>query len=192
MHPSWITQSIKRMGRALGALVFPPPPLKFRTAGFPQYGFKREIRTATFDGARGRLICGASPGPCLLWPRRASVKLSGGRSPERSRPEALGSPAGYAVPPGLGLLRPHVSLSAPLLGLSASSRRVCVRPARPDGEPRGSPIYSACLSSRAAFRTPADRTVAPGCSFTARSGLRLICTGSASAVAPSPILRCLA
>ena len=22
---------------------FPPPPLKFRTAGFPQYGFKQEF-----------------------------------------------------------------------------------------------------------------------------------------------------
>src|SRR5713226_10381813 len=28
---------------ALIAHVFPSPPLKFRTAGFPQYGFKREV-----------------------------------------------------------------------------------------------------------------------------------------------------
>jgi hypothetical protein len=34
-------------------LGFLPPPLKFRTAGFPQYGFKREIRTATFAALRG-------------------------------------------------------------------------------------------------------------------------------------------
>ena len=40
---SWVTQSIKRMRRALRASVFSPPPLKFRTAGFPQYGFKREF-----------------------------------------------------------------------------------------------------------------------------------------------------
>ena len=127
MHPSWITQSIKRMGRALGALVFPPPPLKFRTAGFPQYGFKREIRAMTFVGQHTRLIHRASPGPCPLWPRRACVLLGGGRSPGHSRPEALGSPAGYVVPPGLGLLRPHVPLSAPLLGLSSSSRGVFTR-----------------------------------------------------------------
>ena len=28
--------------------VFPRPPLKFRTAGFPQYGFKRTFKPATF------------------------------------------------------------------------------------------------------------------------------------------------
>ena len=28
--------------------VFPQPPLKFRTAGFPQYGFKRTFKPATF------------------------------------------------------------------------------------------------------------------------------------------------
>ena len=45
---------------------------------------------------------------------------------------------------------------------------------------RGSPIYSACLCPRAVFRTPMDPAVALGCFFTARSGLRRICTGSAS------------
>ena len=42
------------------------------------------------------------------------------------RPEALGSPAGYAVPPGPRLLRPHEPLSASPPGLSVSSRRVFV------------------------------------------------------------------
>ena len=47
------------------------------------------------------------------------------------RPEALGSPAGYAVPPGLRLLRPHEPLSASPPGLSISSRRVfALRPDR--------------------------------------------------------------
>src|SRR6266487_1048282 len=120
--------SIKRLGDALGPLVFPPPPLKFRTAGFPQYGFKRDIRATTFAEFHPRLIRGASPSPGPLWPRRACVLLGGGRSPEHSRPEALGSPAGYVVPPGLCLLRPHVPLSAPLSGLFSSSRRVSSRP----------------------------------------------------------------
>ncbi len=41
------------------------------------------------------------------------------------RPEALGSPGGYAVPPGHCLLRPHEPLSASPSGLSSfSSRRV--------------------------------------------------------------------
>ncbi len=63
--------SIKRLGDALEPLVFPPPPLKFRTAGFPQYGFKRDTRATTFAEPKARLILGASPGPCPLWPRRA-------------------------------------------------------------------------------------------------------------------------
>jgi hypothetical protein len=41
-----------------------------------------------------------------------------------ARPEALGSPAGYAVPPGLCLLWPHEPLSVSPPGLSISSRRV--------------------------------------------------------------------
>ena len=54
---------------------------------------------------------------------------------------------------------------------------------------RGSPICSACPFLRAAVRTPADRAAARGCSFAARSGLRHLCTGSASASPPSPALR---
>jgi hypothetical protein len=44
----------------------------------------------------------------------------------RFRPEALGSPVGYVVPPGLCLLWPHEPLSASPPGLSISSRRVFV------------------------------------------------------------------
>ena len=51
----------------------------------------------------------------------------------RFRPEALGSPAGYAVPPGLRLLRPHAPLSASPPGLSVSSRRVFVLRSDRDG-----------------------------------------------------------
>jgi len=47
--------------------------------------------------------------------------------------------------------------------------------------PRGSPIYSAFPSHRAASRTPADRTTAHGCCFVARHSLRPIRKGSASA-----------
>lgn len=46
---------------------------------------------------------------------------------------------------------------------------------------RASPIYSVCLSLRAAFRTPAFRTAACDCSFTARTGLNHLCTGLAPA-----------
>ena len=56
--------SIKRMGDALAAPVFPPPPLKFRTAGFPQYGFKQEfdhdLREPKFL-IHGQKPCSSSP-----------------------------------------------------------------------------------------------------------------------------------
>ena len=42
-------------------------------------------------------------------------------------------------------------------------------------------------SLRAAFRTPADRTVALGCFFTARFGLPHLCTGSASTNPRAPV-----
>ena len=98
-------------------IVFSPPSLKFRTAGFPQYGFKREVRRDL------------RPGDALTYTRRQCVRgkpmvLADKRSapsPTRSRPEALGSPAGYVVRPGRRLLWPHPSHSWPAHGLFASS-----------------------------------------------------------------------
>jgi hypothetical protein len=40
---------------------FLPPPLKFRTAGFPQYGFKREVRMTTFAALWGDLYVALAP-----------------------------------------------------------------------------------------------------------------------------------
>ena len=54
-----------------------------------------------------------------VWTRRSETEVASGSSgtsavcTERFRPEALGSPAGYAVPPGQRLLWPHPSLSVP-------------------------------------------------------------------------------
>jgi hypothetical protein len=55
-----------------------------------------------------------------LWPRRA---CRAGVIPGRSCPEALGSPAGYHVPPGLRLLWPHPSHLLPSDALLSSSVR---------------------------------------------------------------------
>jgi hypothetical protein len=53
--------------------VVPSPPLKFRTAGFPQYGFKREVDADLHEFTKRESILydaqvrdGQS-----LWPRRA-------------------------------------------------------------------------------------------------------------------------
>ena len=112
---------------------FPAPPLKFRTSGFPQYGFKPE-----FDHDLRQCHQGLSAGPTYTsdsmtytWPRvRSAIPCgpqacwSGSRYHGPSGPEALGSPVGSAVPPGHRLLWPHPTLSAPPTGLFPSSRRV--------------------------------------------------------------------
>src|SRR5438874_1422990 len=57
---------------ALVKSVFPPPSLKFRTAGFPQYGFKSDLGYNLRRRAHTRrLICGQKSRLC------APVALSG-------------------------------------------------------------------------------------------------------------------
>jgi len=103
--------------------VFSPPPLKFRTAGSPQYGFKRELgddlRQVTPLGlyvTKVRVVRAVAAGHKG---RHRSPGLPA--SSRRSRPEALGSPAGYVVRPGHGLLWPHPSHSSPFGALFPSS-----------------------------------------------------------------------
>jgi hypothetical protein len=55
--------------------------------------------------------------------------------------------------------------------------------------PSGSPICAACLSLRAAVRTPVDPMAACGRCFAIGASLRLIRTGSASTMPPSPVPR---
>ncbi len=115
--------SIKRLGgRTCDFGMFPPPPLKFRTAGFPQYGFKLDIshgdlrqrnaRPLAQDTHRHRtnanLYAITRPPQAPLWSLRTRYR---GPLPGRSSPAALGSPAGCVVLPGHRLLWPHPSLS---------------------------------------------------------------------------------
>jgi hypothetical protein len=103
-----------------------------------------------------------------------------------SRPEALGSPAGYSVPPGHRLLRPHPRLWSPPADL-CFIRRVFVAQLLSHGEARGSPIYSACLYPRAALRTPVDCAIAPDCYFIAHTSLRHFRIGSAPTYPQNPV-----
>jgi len=57
----------------------------------------------------------------LMAPKGKNPKVWRRRIPRQSCPEALGSPAGYVVRPGQGLLWPHPSHSPPAVGLFASS-----------------------------------------------------------------------
>jgi hypothetical protein len=119
-----------------------------------------------------------SEGSCLIrsrppWrPSGAPHVLLG-----RSSPEALGSPTGCVVPSGLCLLWPHPSLwSSPADLLFFDRRGRFGSPRRT----RGSPIYSACLSLRAVFRTPVDPAAALDCYLTADTELHPFRRGSLS------------
>jgi hypothetical protein len=148
-------------------LTFPAPPLKFRTVGFPQYGFKRKIplRPSPVDLEIKRMTripsiptnlyaasCPPIPSPVAL----CLQVLQGGLF----RPEALGSPAGYVVPPGLRLLRPHEPLSASPPGLSVSSRRVFVLRSDRD-RPREVPQFTPRVSPTVPSSVPRHSDGAP-------------------------------
>jgi hypothetical protein len=66
---------------------------------------------------------GRSSRVSLLAPKGKHLAVWHSRSPVRSCPEALGSPAGYVVRPGPRLLWPHPSHSSSPDGLFASSLR---------------------------------------------------------------------
>lgn len=93
---------------ALASPVFPSPPLKFRTVGFPQYGFKPDSAIATFALAS---LYATTCTPAHHTGPAAQCRQPGCRTCTPG-PEALGSPAGCVVPPGRRLLWPHPSLSA--------------------------------------------------------------------------------
>ena len=62
MASSRITQGPLSVCETRLAIVFPRPSLKFRTAGFPQYGFKREVRRDLRRGRPGLYVT-----PVCLW-----------------------------------------------------------------------------------------------------------------------------
>ena len=94
---------------------FPLPPLKFRTAGFPQYGFKPVLAPATFTSSglpayRPSLSAGRLP---ALFPPSAGLELL----LPSTGPVALGSPSGCIVRSARRLLWPHLRLCWPPNGL---------------------------------------------------------------------------
>jgi len=100
--------------------MFPPPSLKFRTLGFPQYGFKRvfrpDLRPLLRTYTRLKLMSQASIAQRGIFLRHPLT--------QQSRPEALRYSAGYVVPQNPTLLWPHPKLSTPPTGLFSSSKWV--------------------------------------------------------------------
>jgi hypothetical protein len=156
--------------RTRGAPVFLPPPLKFRTAGFPQYGFKREIRVATFAVPRSDLYAALAPALAPYGPEGHVCCWAGAvlRSALIHRPLArqrvLLSRQVFAY---YGLIRAS-RLLPPIYGLDDG---VFALPFGPGGTREGPQFTLPISFFRAVFRTPADRAIALGCFFIARFGL---------------------
>ncbi len=138
---------------------FPPPPLKFRTAGFPQYGFKRAV-SSDLHGSHHLYAATVEISPVSVC---SVVGLSSKRhSPSLTRltrPVALGSASGYSVRQPHRLLWPHPRLwpSASAYGLCPTRSRI---PELPQFTPRTCWV-------RVVSRTPAVSTAALDCCLTA-------------------------
>jgi hypothetical protein len=98
-----------------GVPVFSPPPLKFRTAGFPQYGFKagRSDRAFPFDASSPRTVChcpSCSPLPSPV-PRSVPgdvVRWSTSvRAAAAALPQGPSLRTGFFCPAPSSLNRPH-------------------------------------------------------------------------------------
>jgi hypothetical protein len=173
----WSSRAMARTGLRMMP-TFPSPPLKFRTAGFPQYGFKVSISDgACLNGSSVKPAPGM-PSPPLSSPppfahfRHGEVPGSESRLSRTSvsrcskglrlsTPGALGSGSSYAVSFHHRLLRPHPPVpqarcdfasrlyAAPSLCGSASATR------------RTFPTFAAVLSMHAVDPTPAARCAIP-------------------------------
>jgi len=134
----------------LNAPVFPSP------SKIPYGGFSPvRLQTERCIPRPSRFRAYTRPLPMSRAPVARFRAIQRGTLTRPSRPEALGSPAGYAVPPAHRLLWPHLRLSPPPARLFASSDRLT--PSHLTRGMRGSPIYSSFLFQRAVSRTPADR-----------------------------------
>ena len=103
--------------------------------------------------------------------------------PRRTSPEALGSPAGYVVPPGQCLLWPHPKLSTPPSDLCIRRWVFALRPRM--GWNREAPQFTLHDCSPVPTSIPRRTKRLHGCCFTACSSLRRYPSGSASALSLS-------
>jgi hypothetical protein len=165
--------SFKRPGRRAVHLCVSSTPSKIPYGGFSPVRLQAGSQSQPSSSSVPGLYATQSPRVCPCDP---FGQVERGVCRGRTSPEALGSPAGYVVPPGHRLLWPHPSLSGSPADLFIRQQVFALRP-----RPRGSPLYSACPSLRAASLTSADRSAASGCCFADRDSLHLLLTGSASA-----------
>jgi hypothetical protein len=177
--------------------VFPSPsktpyggfsPVRLQTEIRPQPSSRRPSLSAARIHSAPGLICDHSPGTQVAWPikgltvagsQRADPSGTRPSSTGQFRPEALGSPAGYAVPPDHRLLWPHPSLWLPSTHLWF--REWLLQPMglhRAESQRVPNLLPASVPSCRPPYPGGPD-----GCLwlyFTIRAGLHHLCKGSAS------------
>jgi hypothetical protein len=151
---------------------FPSPPLKFRTAGFPQYGFKASLSDRTFPHPDA-VKCAPhipTPRPGLCRPslasattrRCGSVSTPGGASTSRCARGRASLPQGSLAPVRVVLSRSLLAYYDPIRQSrrhAATSRasRLYAAPSlcgSAEATRETFPTFAAVLSTRAADRTP--------------------------------------
>ena len=164
----------------------PSPPLKFRTAGFPRYGFKASMSDAAFlIGVSVKPAPGIPSHPLSLPPPFAhfcrglspgsesrSTRASVGRCSRGLRlstPGVLGSGSSYAVSFHHSLLRPHPSVPQARCDFAfayTQHLRCAGAPRRPAGPSLLSllcfPCMSPTLPRRSAVPSRCTHTAIPG------------------------------
>ena len=166
---------------------FPAPPLKFRTSGFPQYGFKLEFNhnlRRSGPGLSSEPAYARNAPTCMRsepirWIPVALSGMSGGT-------RCMGDPVQRSFAPQRVLLSRRIDATMTSSETLWAFRRLIyfvladLCPTALSGlARRGSPICSACLFFRAAVRTPVGMVTAYDRSFVTITGLRRSASGSA-------------
>ena len=151
---------------------FPPPPLRFRTVGFPQYGSKASLSARACPGREEvKPTPGIPPSPAEFTPRlRAGTGDNLGTQPVRPEPgnPARSAPRTTPLTPGVlssgrvmlsrpsSPIRPHAPVSgAPADFVGYATYTAGPRWAgAPEATPETFPTFPAVLSARAVASTP--------------------------------------
>jgi len=102
---------------------FPPPPLRFRTAGFPQYGSKRAVSSDLRCTSNLYAATVEFSSVSVLFRSRTCVRRHSRLLTPHTRPVALGSASGYSVRQPHRLLWPHPSFCAASAGFMSYCQR---------------------------------------------------------------------
>ena len=176
---------------------FPPPPLKFRTTGFPQYGFKLAFSRCDLQPPDERLsdrpTCTLPPGlirnrPPSTVPPVALRQDVGGSVVRAFQSRGPWLAGGFCCPTRSSLTMASSAPLGPLATLCIMATSRCPTVCSGLG-PRGSPFSSVYLFSSCHLPYPDGWSGSHWLTSPLLLSLHLLCTGSASITPPSSALR---